>query len=160
MNQLLENKNFVVTAAAVRKKVFLTAKTGHRGVDSINAIDAARTLCPCCIIITHCTDHWKPRTYTYKYFLATQHKLYNAQYMLQIYSVVDWHNGLMPQHLIRRFLVEIPDVLGQALGPNLVERLLVSFRSIRQRPVMSNRWMWLSPCHNGPNLTLEHPNSW
>ena len=79
----------------MRKKVFLTTKSAHRRVGSINTSGATTTLCPFCITIIHCTGQWKPRIcYTYKYFLVTTHAQYtqyNAQYTLQIYSVADWH---------------------------------------------------------------------
>ena len=33
---------------------------------------------------------------------------HNSQYILQIYSMTEWHSEIIPQHLTGRFLVQIP----------------------------------------------------
>ena len=56
--------------AEVRKKAFLTTKTGHIGEDSIDTSGTEINICPSCMILNHCSDNRKLKKSCWKWSLV------------------------------------------------------------------------------------------
>ena len=75
------------------------------GENSFSTSSTARTLCPSCMVIFRHTATENKTHVLATYIFWQQH---NRQYALQIYSMTEGYIEIVPQHLIGRFLVQIP----------------------------------------------------